>query len=303
MQESSGQRRLILPMTSIADTSGASVHSPPLEFYLDTISEQARIGLRHLLNIWRMEGALPNVDFWAHRDRFDESEVWSHLQGAMFAGIILARMFDPKIPGPPRKASKAQRDAQIARKNAGERRAVQLRTLLDVAKDSPLITIRKVRDSIEHLDERIDELVAAGNVASVSDFGVVVGGRFADHHGDDVDATGSTLRHVPLRQFAPDMGVLFFRDTHLDLFDYETALYNVLAEMPKALAAVGPKSSSSTFANSSPRTWESGAVQNRREAIEQVRREVEASGNDLLHPVPSPRKIILVADLPAETTT
>ncbi|MEL7977399.1 hypothetical protein AAG589_16170 [Isoptericola sp. F-RaC21] len=290
-------------MTSIADASGASNNSPPWPFYLDVISEQARIGLRHLLNIWSMEGTPPNVEFWSHRDKFDESEVWSHLQGALFAGIILARMFDPKIPSPPRKASKVQRDAQLARKEAGELRALELRTLLDVASDSPLITIRQVRDSIEHIDERIDELVAAGNVASVSDFGVVVGGRFADHHGDDVDAKGSTLRHVPLRQFAPDMGVLFFRDKHIDLFDYETALYNVLAEMPKALAATGPTSRTSTFANSSPRTWEFGAVQNRREAIEKVRREVEAHGHDLLHPAPSARSIVLVANLPTETAT
>lgn len=219
--------RIVLPMTSIANAPGEGEVSQPWVYYLTVIGEQAQIALRHLLAVWEMEGEPADLNVWSSNRTDDRDlQVWSHLQGAMFAGIVLTRMFDPRVAGPGRSASPARRAAQEAKKAAADARARRLRELLDVDNDSPLLQIRGVRDALEHFDERMDQVAAAGDVASVSDFTIALGGRFVDIDSSaprEAPDGGAVARHLTMRQFGPDFGVLYFGDELVDLFAYEAA--------------------------------------------------------------------------------
>ena len=79
--------RIVLPMTSIANAPGEGEVSQPWVYYLTVIGEQAQIALRHLLAVWEMEGEPADLNVWSSNRTDDRDlQVWSHLQGAMFAG-------------------------------------------------------------------------------------------------------------------------------------------------------------------------------------------------------------------------
>lgn len=293
MDESDEQWQIIVPMTSITDQAG-DAGSQPWVYYLTVINEQALIALRHLLAIWDMEGDTADLGVWS-RPGVDVGLVWSHLQGAMFAGIVLTRMLDPRIRPISAKASQAAQDRHAARRDAAAARGERLRELLDVPADSPLLTIRRVRDALEHFDEKIDELVLAGDVASVSDFHIAIGGEYAEITAAEVLAeTGQAgARHVTMRQFAPDLGVLRFGGHVVDLFHYETALHNLLAELSGAYEkAAGPAGGMAGYGMGRVTRWPTARVTERRAAIVKVRDEVRADGKWLVRPSARPRTVV-----------
>lgn len=296
--------RVILPMTSIADAPGGGKPEQPWAFYLTVIDEQTLIALRHLNAIWELEGDPPDISVWSS-DRIDATEVWAHLQGAMFAGIVVARMFDPRVLRASRSAKREQSASAVSRQVAADRRAQRLRALLNVEDDSPLLHIRRVRDALEHFDERIDDLAAAGDVASVTDFSIALGGRFIDVDRSD-SATNAddpiALRHVTMRQFSPDRGVLYFGDSFVDLFAYETALHNVLAEMPNAYSNADGSSRRARYGSARLAKWDEAEVSKRRLEIRRVRDEVRASGAWLRRPSVRPRTVVSVWTAPGGMT-
>jgi hypothetical protein len=289
------QWQIIVPMTSITDETG-DAGSQPWVYYLTVINEQALIALRHLLAIWDMEGDPADLGVWS-RPGVDAGSVWSHLQGAMFAGIALTRMLDPRVRAISAKASQAEQERHAARRDAAAARGERLRALLDVPADSPLLGIRRVRDALEHFDERIDEVVLAGEVASVSDFHIATGGEYAEITAAEVVAeTGRAgARHVTMRQFAPDLGVLRFGGQIVDLFAYETALHNLLAELPRAYEeAAGPASGTAGYGLGRVTRWSTPSVAERRAAIRKVRDEVREGGVWLLRPSMRPRTVVAI---------
>lgn len=296
MSAENASRRVILPMTSIVDGAPGSSEAQPLVFYLTVLGEQALIALRHLLAIWEVEGDSGDLEVWNQRESIDETLVWSHLQGAMFAGVIVARMLDPRVQKPSKRASGAQRELQKRKQEVADERSVRLCELLEIDKDSPLLQIRKIRDAIEHFDEKIDELVIAGDVASVSDFHISAGACFAEVPAEGLPGHGG-YRHVTMRQFAPDIGILFFGSEAIDLFAYETALHNLLAKLPEAFDdALAGSESGARYGASRLVHWP-GTAAARRQAIHAVRDEVRRDGKWLLRPESRPRTIVSVWDL------
>lgn len=282
-------------MTSISSAQAGTEQSVsvPWAFYLTVVGEQARIALRQLLSVWEMEGNPADLGVWGRSEAIDEDQVWAHLQGALFAGITLARMLDPHLPNVSTKASSGQRARQENKRIYAQERAQKLRELLKVEEDSPLLQIRKVRDALEHFDERIDALVLSGDVASVSDFHIAVGGQFLDVPGHELEEDGHRLRHVTMRQFAPDLGVLYFGSEVIDLFALEAALHSLLASMPEAYEqAVSAPSNSLRYGSTRIARWQDGQVASRRSEIAALRRAVNEAGHWLLRPAQRPQTVM-----------
>lgn len=287
------QTAITLPMTSISNAPSGDENSAPWIFYLTVMGEQAEIALRHLLAIWKIEGDPPDLGVWSHGGQVDEQQVWTHLQGALFAGISLARMLDPHLPNVSSKASSGQRVRQENRRKYAEMRARKLRGLLDIEDDSALLQIRRVRDALEHFDERIDDLVLAGDVASVSDFHITLGGQLIDIPSSLLTENETNFRHVTMRQFAPELGVLYFGDDFIDLFAYEVALHNLLAAMPDAYDNAEPRPSNLwRYGSTRIALWPEDQVAQRRSDIAAVREEVYKAGYWLLRPVQRPRTVM-----------
>ncbi|MDQ0662546.1 hypothetical protein QFZ35_001044 [Arthrobacter ulcerisalmonis] len=292
-------RKSIVPMTSVMDSNEAGEATQPWAYYLTVVGEQASIALRHLLAVWDLEGEPADINVWADREQIDSGEVWSHLQGSMFAGIVLARLLDPRLAAISRKANANQRERHGRRQEFAASRAEALRTLLNVDPESQLLQIRKVRDSLEHFDERIDDLFLTGDVASVSDFHIAFGGQFLEVSADDALNGGHKHRHVTLRQFAPELGLLFFGSDSVDLFAYVAALHGLLAAMPDAYEGIAPSSiTDMSFGASRVGLWDEELASARREAIVHLRRKVREDGKWLLRPATRPRTVMAVWESP-----
>ncbi|MET4060155.1 hypothetical protein ABIB35_001700 [Arthrobacter sp. UYP6] len=280
-------------MTSISSTHGGTDSSVPWIFYLTVVGEQAQISLRQLLAVWELEGDPPDIGVWKRDSGVDEQQVWSHLQGALFAGITLARMFDPHLPNISSKASSGQRAQQEKKRVYAQGRAQKLRELLNVDENSALLQIRRVRDALEHFDERIDSLVLSGDVASVSDFHIALGGQFLDVPGPQPSENGEGLRHVTMRQFAPELGVLYFGSEFIDLFAFEAALHSLLASMPEAYESAAPDPSNILrYGGSRIARWQDGQISQRRSEIMALRKAVYEAGHWLLRPTQRPQTVL-----------
>jgi hypothetical protein len=213
----------------------------------------------------------------------------------MFAGIVLARLLDPRPQSISKKANPDQRERHKRRQEMASKRADALRALLDVDSQSHLLQIRKVRDSLEHFDERIDDLLLSGDVASVSDFHIAFGGQFLDVPDHEAGPAGLERRHVTLRQFAPELGLLFYGTESVDLFAYEAALHSLLSAMPEAYERVTPSLTiGMPFGAGRLSWWDEEIAAARRAAIVDLRKKVRQDGKWLLRPVSRPRTVIAV---------
>lgn len=156
-------------------------------FCLGELERQAEMFGRSFLDAMRV--ALPVEG--------DQTDVWRHLQSALFAGVIVNRLLRGASP------------EQV--------RAAQLRELVcltgEDGQGSPILELHHVRNSLEHIDERIDTYLASPGVTSLADCYLSDG-----HYLVSADGSRGRPEKAGLRAFNPDLGLLHFDRESLDMF-------------------------------------------------------------------------------------
>ncbi|MFD1662538.1 hypothetical protein ACFSL4_31290 [Streptomyces caeni] len=172
--------------------------------YLDELNRQASIVNNNIAFAWRRAAAECSPT---------DAKVWSALQAALFAAIIVQRILHPGgvHQYPHHKTQKESRD--FAR-----RRGQHLRDLLGKAADAEIIRLTKdVRDPFEHVDERLDQLMTPDAIA-LSDWYISTGRALL------TPETGVGSVGYGLRVFYPDGGFLYFGREKLDLYLLDLAM-------------------------------------------------------------------------------
>jgi hypothetical protein len=170
--------------------------------YLDEVERQARIFTSSFAEA--MDAALV---------RDDAEETWRQLQSAMFAAIVVNRLLDARGQ---HRGWNGVSNAEAER--IAKARAERLRQLLLIpdpsSEVSPVYAVRNVRDSMEHIDQRLDRVSQdADKAGGVSDWYLSDGRLLVTRQVDFPE-------HVPLglRAFVPTSGMIFFNDSSLSLF-------------------------------------------------------------------------------------
>lgn len=175
--------------------------------YIGEVERQACIVNEAIGRAWirAMQDATPT----------DDRAVWSDLQSALFAAIIVQRLL---LPAPGSVHKRPQLESKAKSQRYAERRGKRLKELLEVPEQMAegLFSVSAVRDPLEHIDERFDEVVLA-NAASVSDWYITDDGMGA---GPALEAKGDGHG---LRAFYPLGGLLQFSGKRLDLFRLDYA--------------------------------------------------------------------------------
>lgn len=155
-------------------------------FYLGELAQQADLFDRCFA------GAMDSV----RRD--DVVDVWRHLQGALFAGVIVNRLL----------RSEGARDQRLA-----DPRATRLRECVGLHEvESPILKLHELRNDLEHFDERLDLRFADPNTVSLADFYLSDGFYLMSGAGPH----GHTF--AGLRAFNPALGLLHFDHKSLNMF-------------------------------------------------------------------------------------
>lgn len=260
-------------------------------WFLTVLGEQARLALSHLLQVWQWEGDPPDTAIW-RTGEVAEEVVWGDLQGALFAGILIDRILRAPRPKPRDGGSGVQR----------WERANRLRSLLEVPDDSQLLKVAAVRNSMEHLDERMDRVIADRRIASVTDAAISQGGLwFKSVDAEAIAEDETAMRHVAMRIFSPEMGLLIYDEDHIDLWAWEAALHGLLSQIRGAQDGVvsALRAERTRFGMAKPEIWDvahDGA--DRRARILAIREQVRQRGEFLLRPSRRPGTVDYVATAP-----
>jgi hypothetical protein len=173
-----------IPVQSVKGHSPSATESLRKLFVLHEIERQA--GLFSVSFSDAMQAA----------ERDDADGCWRHLQSALFAGIIVNRLI---------------------------RRHPQVKNMLklpDTEQESPILHMYRVRNALEHIDQRADAAINAKQISSISDW------YLADRHllvsSDTVPAGG--------RAFSPKLGVLFYDSEPLDLFKLDMEMIGLVRD-------------------------------------------------------------------------
>lgn len=244
------------------------------DYYLSSCVNQARIALHHLDRLWAIEGDPADVTVWHDRRPLGDLSVWADLQGFVTAAIILNRFLKPAPSYRKRQPRKAELEKQA------HDRGKKLRELLKVEDDSPLLTVGKVRNAFEHVDERIDALVVAGDVWSLSDWYIAQELYFLPMTQIEARSQGWEGRHENMRYFAPFQGLLVYGDERIDLFQVEAALHELLAASVAATEQVVREypAGHSAVGASNPRVWRPEDWQERRRQVVEMREAARTDG-------------------------
>lgn len=190
-----------LPLRAFAGETPEATASLRSFYYLDEVDRQAAIFNASFEDA--MNAALAD----------DTENCWRHLQSALFAAIVVNRLIDPRL----NQRGWAQTSAAEARTiaMARGRRLRQLLWLPDPSDQStPLYMVSKVRDSMEHIDERLDRVLNDEADMSVSDWYISDGRLMVRLPGiGDGDPTPAGMR-----AFVPRIGRLYFNAQALDMF-------------------------------------------------------------------------------------
>lgn len=207
-----------LPTRSLSGATEESTDALRLIMYLEEVREQALIGNRAFARAWRA----------ALTPDYDNDAVWADLQAMLFAGVVIQRIL---LPDPSSIRPKAGRSREECRAWAHER-GRQLRELLDIdEEDQRAFEVALVRNPLEHIDERLDELVLGG-FSTVSDRYVSYGTLAAGLPGDAGRSPTASFR-----VFIPNGGLLIFGDKRLDVFQLDHAMLTLRHEsVPAAVA-------------------------------------------------------------------
>jgi len=206
-----------IPLRSV--TSGGQAIDQDLHdgVYLEELDRQALIADAALTTAWQ-RGMTRTVD---------DAPTWSHLQAALFAGIVVARILNP---GHSVKSYPGRNKQQAAAQARGRR----LRHRLGVDLSSPLFDVTAVRDSLEHFDERLDAALAP-NPTNISDWYITDGVALVT---SDAATAAGVPSGIGLRVFSPLGGILRFQDAELDLFAWDQALLGLRQHIGTARAAI-----------------------------------------------------------------
>lgn len=194
-----------VPIQSVVGENAEETNYLRLLFCLGEIERQAEIFNRSLASA--VSTAL---------DRDDVDEVWQHIQSALFAAIIVRRFLAYGEPHAfPGAGSKAQRK-QRAQK-ALNWRVAELRNSLEIfddIKDNPLFKVKGIRNSLEHIEERIDAAFANSGTQCISDW-YLADGVFLSSLEEVAKRSGSA---GGMRGFDPESGFLMFDREPFNLF-------------------------------------------------------------------------------------
>jgi hypothetical protein len=203
---------VVLPVHVLGDDDGPARGQQVINTYVAEIQRQSRFALVHLDTVLTLADPTDPHD----------GRVWAALQGALVAAGIVSRMFD---------ASGARR--KDARKfERAKMRAEYLRSLLSVELDA-VICNRDLRDDLEHLDERLDELSHNPDVGFFFDGFISNGGRPMPPRGPGYPSDGKV--HV-LRSMDPTAGFATFQDHDFDLFALRDELTSIERKATDVLA-------------------------------------------------------------------
>lgn len=187
-----------VPMHSLAGQNGAGTELAADRLFLKEIVRQSTVFNIAFERAWlrAINPATP----------YQDVEVLADIQSALFAAIITRRILSPEgVKKHPRHDHRA--DSQ----RWADERAARLREHLGIRQESPIIAVTDVRNSYEHIDERIDVLTTGGDAASVTDWSISDGTAFNTIR----DESGV---HHRLRVFYPAGGVLFYDNQLIDLY-------------------------------------------------------------------------------------
>jgi len=184
------------------------------DLYLSEVERQSRYALEALTIAF----SIPDAELDG-----DDSHVWPALQSALVAAALVSRILD---------GSRAH-GGHAARRHA-RKRGAELRALLEVEEDSPLLE-RRLRDHLEHLDERLDRLALDEQRTVYVDLCIVRGHRVKAVTADQ------QLEEISLREFAPQSGFAAFGGEAYDLFALRFELRRVRERVALLLQEAVPR--------------------------------------------------------------
>lgn len=165
----------------------------------------------------------------------DPADAWRHVQSAVFAAIIVYRLVtNDQGRGSPGWTRKQAREA-------AEWRVRELRRALilpdrETTPEWPVYQVAQVRDSLEHVDERLDRAVRSPGIHSISDWYLSGGSLIVTPEG----GTNSPGAMAGLRAFVAPAGLLCFDTTVLDMFSLDIEMLNLRNNVKEALVDEAP---------------------------------------------------------------
>jgi hypothetical protein len=192
-----------IPLQSVRGADEETTDLLRLVFYLVEVERQAEV-----FNLSFADAMKYGLETGA------STETWRHLQSAMFAAIVVNRMVSREQRPHPWPGKHGEGARKLAA-DAAKWRASKLRALLGLSDsdgDAPIFSVRKIRDSLEHVDERLDMALHSG-VFSLSDWYVSNGWLLVS-----VEQSAVVSPKAGLRAFCPEAGLVFFDRDTLDMF-------------------------------------------------------------------------------------
>lgn len=189
-------------MHSVLGGTEASTEALQLRYYLEELKRQSEMASRSITRGWTraVHPETPSND----------AIVWGDLQSALFASIVVCRILQPV--------------GVWKHQDRAEQRGAKLRQLLHIDGGSALFSVRKVRNSFEHFDERLDAAFVAKR-ASLIDWHISKDGVRLRTPEESQVPVGEALR-----QFFPGSGRLHFGEDGLDLFALDCALLELTSK-------------------------------------------------------------------------
>lgn len=192
-----------------------STEGHQLRLYLGELERQSQLFSKYHEAAW-VRGIGPDT-------APDDVHVWGDLQAALFAAIVIERLLNPVgVRARPKLGI-----TKHAAEQQATRRASRLQELLDLTpSDLNTFSVKSVRDSLEHIDERFDALIIHG-AKSVTDWFI--------SRGASMMTVGPHGENVGSRVFFPAAGFVFFERDALNLFTLDLAMRDMrLNRIPKA---------------------------------------------------------------------
>lgn len=213
-----------IPLASVSGTSENHTKALRLLFCLREVERQASIF-----------NASVDDAMHAALELGDADRTWRHIQSAMFAAIVVNRLVSSDG------ARKSEEMTLSEARQAAQWRAKELRQLLALPEGDDqsvsILSVRKFRDSLEHIEDRIDRAFHSPSVLSLTDW-YLSDGSFIVSPG----LTASGKQRAALRAFYPEGGLLLFDRDYVDLFMLDIDMLRLRHNSREAQAEVQSES-------------------------------------------------------------
>jgi hypothetical protein len=208
-----------VPFSVLAVEPGPARERGTRDLYVSEVRLQCRFAL----------SAIDTVLVPEAPDSAGDEDIWAFIQAALAAVAIVSRLLvGDDIRG----------DASA--KAFGRDRGLKLRSLFAVPHGSPILD-RRLRNHLEHVDQRLDDLVRDQRTSVVIDRFVVDGLRPLLFH-DETHSEEAPL----LREIAPRHGYVAFRNDSYGLFALRSELRRLELRADELLAEPRPPSQFAT---------------------------------------------------------